>query len=66
MSSQNSPPQALQSPERRVHVSNMPDTVKIFFVTSYPRSDMGKGTLVVHLQAIKWGDLHSERRLPRI
>lgn len=44
--------QALHLLEQRLLKSALPPNVKIFIVCSYPRSDMGKGTLVAHMLRI--------------
>lgn len=44
--------QALHLLEQRLANSSMPADVRIFVVSSFPRSDMGKGTLVAHMLRI--------------
>ena len=41
--------QALQLLEQRMEKSALPSDVQLYIVTSFPRSDMGKGTLVAHM-----------------
>lgn len=43
---------ALHLLEQRLTKSRLPADVQIFIVSSYPRSDMGKGTLVAHMLRI--------------